>query len=51
MPVVRCLFEPAARGDAGHVLEEGDGRAVTGKPQVEGAVANVQPGREGAGVG
>ena len=35
----------SARGGAGHVLEEGDERAVTYKPQVEGAVANVPPGR------
>lgn len=46
MPVVRCLLEPGVRGDVGHVLEEGDECTVTGKPQVEGAVANVPPGRE-----
>jgi hypothetical protein len=46
LPVVRWLFEPSAQSDAGHVIEEGDERAVTGKPQVEGAVANVPPGRE-----
>lgn len=41
-----CLSKPRARGDARHVLEERDERAVTGKSQFEGAVTEVAPGGE-----
>lgn len=43
LPVVRRLFQPGTRRDAGHVLEGGNECAVIGRPQLEGAATNVSP--------